>query len=330
VESAFEGYRSDQLMVAAAAAEPDAALLRVWTRPSTALSVGRFHRIAEGAHEHLQRRLSGGRVVPVGPGILGATLAVGSAGWLAPGAAAPRPDQVLNRALRPMLAVLRSLGVDVFYGGRDVVGVDGRPLMLASFCPFADGAVLVEQLLAVTSSFADLEPLAARLDPGGSTVAAPGAFASATALCELGAAPPRGAWLAELAIAAGNAFRVEARVLEGPPHDLARAVAAEPQTYEGFAHERGPCPANAKTAAALGMLGVVEAAAVVESGHVRGLEISGDLIAPFETVEALGLACEGQRAEGDVLRRVVLRALTAPGRFMLGLLDFEELVGRIV
>ena len=329
VEPAFDGYRADQLMAAAAAADPDEALLRLWMRPSPALSVGRYHRIAEGAHAEMQRRLSGGRVVPVGPGVLGVTLAVGSSQWL-DGSADLRPEQVLNRALRPVLAVLRTFGINAFYGGRDLVTVDGRPLLHASFCPFADGALLVEVMVATSSSFTELESFATRLDPKGLTVAAPGMFASAVALSEFGTVPPKAAWLSELVNAAKAAFKAEARLLETPPHDLVRAVAADEEAYAGFARERGPYPDDALTAAAVGMLGVVEAAAVVEDGYVRRLEISGDLIAPFETIEAVGLACEGKRAENEVLRRIVLRELAAPGRFVLGLLDLEELVGRLV
>jgi hypothetical protein len=329
VESAIDGYRTDQVMAAAVASDPDTALLRVWTRPSPAMSVGRYHRIVEGRHADMQRRLSGGRVVPVGPDLLGVTLAVGSSEWLS-ATVRLRPEQVLNRALRPVLAVLRSFGVDAFYGGRDLVTVGGRPLLYASFCPFADGAFLIEQILAVSSSFAQLEGLAGRLDPEGSTVAAPAVFTSATALAALGVPLARSALLSQLSRAAQGEFGAETCVLEGPPDDLAHAVAADEETYACFARERGACPPNAVTAATVGMLGLVEAAAILENGTVRNLEICGDVIAPFETLEALALACVTQRAAGDVLRRAVLRELAAPGRFVLGLLDIEELVGRLV
>ena len=325
VEPAPDGYRADQLMAAAVAAEPDTALLRVWTRPSLALSVGRYHRIVEGAHADMQRRLSGGRTVPVGPGVLGITLAVSSSEWL-DRSTRLRPEQFLNRALRPVLAVLRGFGVDAFYGGRDLITVAGRPLLLASFCPFADGVLLFEHLLAVSSSFACLESTAARLDPEGLTVAAPGGLASATALSELGVPPPRDVWVSKLAHAAGDTFSAEARVLDGPPDDWSDAVRADDDAYSGFAHERGTYAPNAITAAAVGMMGLVETAAVVEDGYVRSLEVTGDLIAPFDTLEAVGLACAGKRAEGDVLRRVVARELAAAQRFVLGLLDLTELV----
>jgi len=330
VESPLDGYRADQLMAAAAVRDPECAFLRRWSRPQPALSAGRYHRIADGAHCRMQRRLSGGRVVPIGPGLLGLSLAVGSVDWLAAAAPRLRPEQVLNRALRPMLAVLRSLGVDAFYGGRDLVTCGGRPLLHASFCPFSDGAVLIEQVLAVSTSFAELRCLAGAIDPAGVAGMAPESLASAVALDGLIALPPREQWGERLTAAAARAFGADVHLLGGAPAELERAVPADEQAYLAFAYERREAAPAAATAAAVEMLGVVEACAILEDGRVRDMEICGDVIAPFETLEALGAACEGRRAEASVLRRIVARELAGPSRFILGIRDLEDLVARLV
>lgn len=329
MESAPEGFRADHLMAAAVGAEPERALLRLWSRPARALSVGRYHRIGDASDPGMQRRLSGGRVVPIGPGVLGVTLAVASSQWLAPGAARLRPDQILNRALRPLLASLRALGVDAFYPGRDLVTSRGRPVAYAAFCPFADGVVLIEQLVALNASFAEIESLATVIDPEGVTGIAPGAFAESVTLEELGAARPRSWWLSSIVENSAAVFRVESVILDQPPNDLAIAVPACADAYRGFARERRACAAGKRRVSGLGQLGLVEAAASVDDGVVSGLEITGDLIAAFATLEAVTGACEGQPAEAAVLRRTVLREVADEGRFVLGVRDLEELVARL-
>jgi lipoate-protein ligase A len=326
-ESALEGFRADHVMAALVGADTGHALARVWSRPQAALSAGRFHRIDPQA-TGIERRLSGGRVVPVGPGILGTTLVVPSRAWLAAGGAALRPEQVLNRALRPLLDVVRAAGLDAFYPGRDVVSVTGRTVAYASFCELVDGVVVVEQLLAMGSSFASLGGLLADFDPRGVAGADRSVFDSATSLAELGAPIARDSFLNHLAEHAAERFGCA--VERSRPSALPEATTATPAAYAGLQGERGPAPPDVTSAAEITMLGAVEVCArVAEDGRLHDVEISGDVIAPFHTIEELERACEGEVAGGAALGAAVTRVLSDARNFVLGWPDPAQLLTRV-
>ena len=65
-ESPLDTFRRD-LAAAAHAARSGQASCRLWRRRAPGLSAGRFHRLPRG-RAGLERRLSGGRIVPLGPG----------------------------------------------------------------------------------------------------------------------------------------------------------------------------------------------------------------------------------------------------------------------
>ena len=111
IESPSETFARDQFSLLIAAWQ-GRAVARLWRARDSGLSLGRFHRRDSRCDcdcGGLVRRLSGGRIVAQGPGVACLTLAVPEVAWLDPGAQRLRPDQVLNRALRPVLAALLSL-----------------------------------------------------------------------------------------------------------------------------------------------------------------------------------------------------------------------------
>jgi lipoate-protein ligase A len=170
-ESAATTFARDQLLLLRCA-DDAVARARIWRRRESGLLLGRFHRAdpascawadaKEGGGDTVQcglsRRLSGGRIVPVGPGVVCITMAVPVVDWLDFSLREPRPEQVikralrpeqvLNRALRPLLALLRGDGVDAFYAGRDLVTVGGRAVAHASFTVMRDGVAMVEMQVA--------------------------------------------------------------------------------------------------------------------------------------------------------------------------------------
>jgi hypothetical protein len=77
------------------------------------------------------------------------------------------------------------------------------------------------------------------------------------------------------------------------------------------------------------MLGAVEVSGLVAGGHIASVEIVGDLLAPFETLDALSVACEGLPAASAAIGRAVTSVLSSPGRFVLGIRDLGELIGRL-
>ncbi|MGH7865108.1 MAG: hypothetical protein ACREQB_08965, partial [Candidatus Binataceae bacterium] len=78
-----------------------------------------------------------------------------------------KPDQVMNRYVRGVLAALRGLGIDCFYPGRDAITRERRELGACSFQTDASGAMLFEAMLAVNRGMEDLIGDLERFDPDG-------------------------------------------------------------------------------------------------------------------------------------------------------------------
>jgi hypothetical protein len=406
-EDAQATYARDQLLVLRCM-EEGVARARVWRRPQPGLSLGRFHRadpascaVGNGAGSSartegeessggkradapsaaarggLSRRLSGGRI----------TMAVPVVDWLDPAAKALRPEQVLNRAIRPLLAMLRGDGVEAFYPGRDLVTVGGRPIAHLSFTVMRDGAAVVEMHVAETPAFATLAALLDRDDPAGIAGVDRDALAGATSLQEETAdaaskwraagsaairdagsgaesAALRGAgssaestalrgagpgtsgaarrgpgraeswtlrsdeeWASRFATFAAPAFECEAVLAAGG--DAGDVTMADAAAAADFLASPGPLEEGAASAAAVSMLGVVECSGRLRGDRLTGLAITGDLIAPFHTIDDIAAECEGEPLRPDYIRKALARAMAQPRSFLLGLRELDELILRI-
>ncbi len=313
----------------ARAASCGEACARIWWRPAEGVSLGRFHRRAPDADPTLERRASGGRAVPTGPGLPAVTLVLPEVGWLQPAGPALRPDQVLNRSLRPLLAMLRGVGVDVFYPGRDLVTIEGRPVAHASFTLAPDGVCTAEIHCAFTQSLDSLGRLLPRLDPDGVAQVDAASLSGGATLADVGILPEPALWADVLEEPLSREFGCE--VVTGPPFTGTEAAffAGVSEAFRGFQRERGPMPGGCASAAAIGLLGAVEACARLEEGFIRDLEISGDLIAPFHTLEEVAGVCEGQNLRPAALRRCLLTVMSKPRNFALGFDELDELIARV-
>ncbi|HYC57601.1 MAG TPA: hypothetical protein VEL28_21895 [Candidatus Binatia bacterium] len=297
---------------------------RLWRASSPALSLGRFHRRAPDS-DALLRRISGGRIVPIGPDVQCLTAAVPSVDWLDPATAPLRPDQVLNRGLRSLLELLRGIGVDVFYPGRDLVTARGRVLAHASFTVMRDGAALLEMHVAETTSFAVLPEYLSRLDPAGVAAADIASMESAVSLADVGvAAMSQEDWGRRLGAIIGAGCQPW---IDGA--DDGRATLADASAWQAHQDELGPAPQGCMTAAAATMLGVVECSAQRRGDRLSQLRISGDVIAPFHTLDQMAHECEGLPFKMPQVRRVLARVLSQPRSFVLGMNDLDELIGRL-
>ncbi len=286
----------------------------------------------------LVRRLTGGRIVPQGPAVTCLTMAVPEVAWLTVSGAALRPEQVLNRALRPVLAALRAsapsgaasgAAVDAFYPGRDLITVGGRPLAHASFTVARDGTLLVQVQIADRSGFDVMPQLLARFDPGGVAAADMNAFQHATSFSALtGSMLINAGWESRLAAALASELRCEVR-MEQPCAGRDVTLAHE-SAFSALQCELGPLAAGSACASATSMLGVIEVSARVEGGRLHDVRLTGDLIAPFHTIDALSSELEGQPARLPALRLLVARVLSQPGDFVLGVRDLDALLARLV
>jgi hypothetical protein len=185
--------------------------------------------------------------------------------WLDPAGAALRPDQVLNRALRPLLAMLRGDGIAAFYPGRDLVTVEGATVAHASFTVARDGVAVVEMHVAEAPVFARLPSLLDRFDPRGVAGVDRGGLGASTSIGEQ-TTPGRGdaEWAERFGAFAREAFACEVAAIEAT-NAGASVTAAHESAARDFLREPGPLEDDARSAATVSMLGVVEC-----SGRMRG------------------------------------------------------------
>ncbi|MFQ5478607.1 MAG: hypothetical protein ACE5E4_08325 [Candidatus Binatia bacterium] len=320
-----DGLFSEQLCMQAAASMTGDALVLLWRREEPAVGVGRFHRVPERA-SRIERRLTGGRCISVGPGVLGMTSVLASTAWLG-GSGQLRPEQFLNRALRPLLSTLRDLGVDAFYPGRDLITVGGRALAHASFSVAPDGVFIMEAHLGLQHRISDFAQLLAEVDGSGVVSTSADPLAGAVALGELLTLPAGDLWPVLLAEACERVFAcvVDAGGARWPKAGLVANAAA----FTAFQTESGPVPGGHAVASAFGQLGVVDCSARVEDCRLRGLRINGDIIAPFHTIDELCDRLEGHELCEAALRAEVAEVLARPGNFVLGAPDLAGLISRL-
>jgi hypothetical protein len=334
-------FARDQFLMLRCAAS-GAAQARVWRRAHDGLLLGRFHRADASAawdgSSGLSRRLTGGRIVPVGPGVVCITMAVPTVNWLDPAGAALRPDQVLNRALRPLLTLLRGRGIDAFYPGRDLVTAGGLTLAHASFTVARDGIAVVEMHVAEQPAFGGLATLLDRFDPKGIAGVERDALGASTSLEEQKTPASSDAeWAALFAEAAGQAFSCESRpaadaaAIGSPVGDGgADAVTlAHESACRDFLLDPGPIAGDARSAATVSMLGVVECSGRMRGDRLTGLRICGDLLAPFHTLDDIAAECEGEPLRPANIRKALARAMARPRSFVLGLRELDELILRL-
>jgi len=324
--------RDHALMAVLGAGGPDAAVdkayARLWRWPVAGLGFGRYHRMPDNRRD-LARRISGGKIIALGPGVLGLTLVLPGAWWLDPGKVVPRPEQILNRALRPLLSLLRECGAAAFYPGRDLVTVDGAVVAHASFTQMPDGALLVEQHLSVTESFSEVPSRLSRLDPTGTAATDPSSFAEAVTLDEITAAGSDRDWRALVADHMRASFVCEVSGNDGPPPELEEARQLDRRVFEMFCAERGALPQGWVSAVALQSLGVVETAARIAAGRIEELVISGDVIAPAATLDLIAEKCVGHPPVAATARRAVIDVLARPGHFLFGVENLDDLIDRM-
>jgi len=160
----------------AVAAHRTAPVLILYSLPGRAVSLGRYH-LYSGAAERdgilALRRITGGRAVGSGEGWIGLALVLPNRTALLPERDANlKPDQVMNRYARGLLAGLRSLGVECFYPGRDAITRERREIAMCTFETDAAGAMLLEATIAVNRGMEEMVHDLDRLDPNGNITSA--------------------------------------------------------------------------------------------------------------------------------------------------------------
>jgi lipoate-protein ligase A len=262
------------------------------------LALGRFHVVPAQASAPvaLLRRVTGGRLAPLGEGYVALLLALPQGRSLArDDPPSLPPERILNRAVRGLLGALERVGVQAYYPGRDVITVGGRTIGVVGIEVAPDGAVLVEACVALARSFAEVARFADRADPSGVVPMDLASIEQATSVAtERGRALEAGEW--QTALAAGYTARLD---LEVTPNEETELPLADPAWLDA-----GRLATHLdRHATARDMLGVVEVYAARDGDHVRDVRLCGDIVGPSSVVIRLESALRGAPVDRDALRQ---------------------------
>lgn len=329
--NALVGLESHLLDAVVTRQTPPAAL--IYSSPGRYISIGRYH-LYEGTAEKRGigafRRLTGGRVVGAGEGRLGLALILPSRTALLKEAAARlKPDQIMNRYARGLLAGLRALGLDCFYPGRDAITFERRELAMCSFETDASGAILFEAILAVNRGMENLIQDLELIDPDGEL---PCRMYDSESATTLGRELKREVAFAELvdAIAAGyegllgETRRRELTAIETADAERrGRELVTSGWLNDRIALQAGTIKKNRIAA----QLGAIEAAAVLDSdGTIAAITLSGDFIANSSAIAELENELRGKRLDLGSVSHAVTKIFGHGGNFFLGAGELSNLV----
>jgi lipoate-protein ligase A len=309
-----------------------APVLLIHAMPGRMVSLGRYHLYsgpAERGGIFGWRRLTGGRLVGSGEGWLGLALVLPSRTALLPESDARlKPEQVMNRYVRGLLAGSRLLGLDCFYPGRDAVTANRRELAMCSFETDLSGAMLFEAALAVNRGMEDVVHDLDRFDPDGLLTCPMYSSENATKVVrELG----RDVAFDQLASAIACGYAESLAPInrrELAPIEIAQAD-HRGATLEssGWLNVVAPDPALGMASRIASQLGSVEARLELDAaGTIRRIQFSGDFIANSPAIRALESELTGRRLDLASVSAAVMKTFADGANFILGVGDLSNLV----
>src|SRR6266404_3214806 len=274
----------------------------IYTSPGRSISIGRYHLYSGTAEKRgigAYRRLTGGRVIGAGEGWLGLALILPSRiSLLKEDASRLKPDQIMNRYARGLLAGLRTLGLDCFYPGRDAITFERRELAMCSFETDASGAMLFESMLSVNRGMENLIQDLELIDPDGALPCRMYDSESATTLArEL----KRDAAFDELADAMADASK--------------RALVKSGWLNDRIALRSGTIKKN-RVAAQLGAIEV--AVSLKADGTIAAITLSGDFIANSSAIAELENELIGNRIDLGSVSHAVMKIFADGENYFLG------------
>jgi len=295
------------------------------------VSLGRYHFYA-GPETHqgvsVYRRLSGGRIAGAGQGWLGCALILPSRDSLLPqDAFGLKPEQVINRYARGVLAGLRNIGVDCFYPGRDAVTVERREIATCSFETDSSGALLFEIIIAINRGLDALVYDLELLDPEGTLTCPMYTAETVTTLArELGRDVPSDK--AAAAIEAGyETFldQVRRRELTGDERSQAEYRGAG-LAASGWLTARKRDPSLTLFGRERIQLGFAEAHLALDAaGKIERMMMAGDLIANSGGLAEFERELSGKRLDLMSVSAAVAKIYADGANYILGMGDLTNL-----
>ncbi len=315
---------------------PRPGVLRIYSFPGDVLAAGRWHLAppaAADAGEAFVRRMTGGRALALGEGYLGISLLLPHRSALV--AEEPltlAPVQVANRCVRGLLRALKTLGLPVFYPGRDLVTVSRRPIAALSFETDDDGHLVFEMILAVDRPLGAVAQLLDRWDKGGVIKADLLALEAGTSLRE-----EIGETLGfdDLAALVSDAFAQQ----YGVTLEDARLSSLEEQAVAALAQRDSRAWTNMRVlrqdlplSGSSGIqTGVLEAHFALEQERfVKEIQFAGDFIANSPAIAALEYRLRLCPAEWTAITRVVDGVFADQANYLLGVGALRAVADTIV
>ncbi|HYA35908.1 MAG TPA: hypothetical protein VEF03_09815 [Candidatus Binataceae bacterium] len=304
--------------------------LLIYASHGRMLSIGRYQFYGGPSERNgigVVRRLTGGRVVGAGEGWLGLALILPSrTALLGPRDAALKPDQVMNRYARGLIAAMRAIGIDAFYPGRDAITVGGREIAMCSFETDAAGGMLFEAIIAVNRGMEEVVHDLERFDPEGAVTSAIYGPENATKIvreCD------RDVAFEEIADAIVRGYNellggAEMRQLSGV--EIAIADRRGATMRDSGWMTRKALAGEALVGRIAGQLGAAEMRISIRDGRIENLSIGGEFIANSPGIAALGDELRGRPLDMISVGQAVTSVFAGGENFILGIGDLSNLV----
>jgi lipoate-protein ligase A len=308
-------------------------VLLIHTMRARTISLGRYH-LYDGtigrAGLVAMRRFTGGRVIGSGEGWLGLALILPSREALLPDHETKlKPDQVMNRYVRGLLAGLRDLGLECFYPGRDAITFERREIAMCTFETDASGAMLFEAVLAVNRGMEEVVHDLEHFDPAGQLACPMYGPDNATKLVrEL----HRDVSFGEVADAIARGY---SNLLGGGDRrELTALEIAQAERRGASLEQRGWLPLSAEgnlISRIASQLGSVEARVkTAADGAIEKIDLVGDIIANSPGIAAFQSEMTGRRLDLASVSAGVMKVFGHGDNFILGLGELSNLVKLIV
>lgn len=304
-------------------------MLLICTVRGRVVSLGRYHAYdgtPERAGLMATRRFTGGRVVGGGEGWISLALILPSREALLPNRDVKlKPDQVMNRYVRGLLAGLRDLGLECFYPGRDAITLERREIAMCTFETVASGAMLFEAVLAVNRGMEEVIHDLEHFDPAGRLSCPMYGPDNATKLVR---ALDRDVTFAEVATAIARGY---SNLLGGgerrelTPIEIAqaerRAASMEQRQWLRLA------PSGNLTNRIASQLGSIEACVRTSAdGVIEAIELFGDFIANSSGIAEFQSEMVGRRLDLPSASSAVMKVFGRGDNFILGIGELSNLV----
>jgi lipoate-protein ligase A len=291
------------------------------------LAFGRYQPIPIVARKDpgVQRRLSGGRLLPVGPGVLEVSLAAPGLTDLTAERNPIGPEQLLNRSVRGVLRGLERLGLSVVYPGRDLITLSRRAVGHAGFDIDGEGRPLVQIHLAYETSLAEaashLEEAGLEAEGRGDLLEREGCVTLREVLGgEVEIERVEEALIEGFGQHAGAPLAVEP--LPGELMERSEALFAETFSRGEWLAERSPPPEMDHFFGVQSQLGTFQVALSreeEEEDRLGAVKLMGEFFADWPAVAALEEALKGCPAGWLDIARIVDLILDTPPHIVLGI-----------